>query len=173
MKKISAAAANLSMYNMQNHFAVFNLPLEFNVDLDKLRHAYLELQKIYHPDRNRETDAYTAQELNTAYTVLKDKEQRAHHLLQLLDNGGELSIEQQSLQEVWQVLDDVEQCCQQSELEKLLAKQLKQKDLLMLQIESSFIMTDLAKVKSQLTELKYLNTIISHIKERISAIQSD
>ena len=35
----------------QNYFEIFGLPIDFNVDMERLAERYRELQKELHPDR--------------------------------------------------------------------------------------------------------------------------
>lgn len=73
----------------QNHFVLFGLPVDFNVDMAQLRAAYKTLLLRFHPDRFvaasaaeqnkalRQTDR-----INQAYAVLCSLPQRAAYLLQ-------------------------------------------------------------------------------------------
>ncbi len=82
-------------------FALFGLPVSFDVDAAQLEQRYLKLQKQFHPDRFSDKPAqdqrlamqYIA-DINQAYSSLKDPLLRAQHLLALagVDASQETSI---------------------------------------------------------------------------------
>ncbi|MBT5331657.1 MAG: Fe-S protein assembly co-chaperone HscB [Porticoccaceae bacterium] len=74
----------------QTHFEWFSLPKSFDVDLQKLRSNYLELQKELHPDKVAGKDGVDQNQvvrlntqLNDAYDKLNDPVKRAIYLLEL------------------------------------------------------------------------------------------
>lgn len=78
---------------MANPFALFDLPVQFNLDTALLSQRYLALQKSLHPDN---FSAYSAQEqrlavqksaeINDALQVLKDPLLRAEAIIQYYTN---------------------------------------------------------------------------------------
>jgi molecular chaperone HscB len=83
---------------MQNHFELFQLPIQFAVDAAKLDSAYREVQGKVHPDRFvNATDAEKrvamqwATRANEAYQTLKHPQKRAQYLCEL--NGVNLQVE--------------------------------------------------------------------------------
>ena len=83
---------------MQNHFALFQLPLQFSIDMDSLNAAYREVQNRVHPDKfANATDAEKrvamqwATLANEAYQTLKNPLKRAMYFCQL--HGVDLQIE--------------------------------------------------------------------------------
>jgi molecular chaperone HscB len=75
---------------MQNHFALFNLPQQFKIDLTTLEANYRAIQSASHPDRFVTASAaeklqsmQTATLANEAYLVLKSPALRASYLLGL------------------------------------------------------------------------------------------
>jgi molecular chaperone HscB len=75
---------------MQNHFALFDLPVRFDVDLAALDAAYREVQGKVHPDRFvNATDAEKrvamqwATRANEAYQTLRSPQKRAAYLCEL------------------------------------------------------------------------------------------
>lgn len=78
-----------------NHFATFDLPSTFVVDVTALSARYRDLQAAIHPDRFvNATDADKRMamsrtvDINEAYTTLKDPMRRAMHLLSLVGVDG-------------------------------------------------------------------------------------
>ncbi len=74
----------------RTHFEWFSIPHSFDIDLQVLRSAYLELQKQLHPDRSAGQEAIDQNQvvrlnsqLNDAYDRLKDPVKRAIYLLEL------------------------------------------------------------------------------------------
>ena len=75
---------------MQNHFSLFKLPQQFNIELAQLNANYRVLQSESHPDRY--VTATSAEKLrslqlatlaNEAFQILKNPASRASYLLQL------------------------------------------------------------------------------------------
>lgn len=80
----------------QNHFALFGLPVAFEVDGEALALRYRDLQRAVHPDRfagaserERLLSVQQASRINEAFRTLKDPLARARYLLEL--NGMQLS----------------------------------------------------------------------------------
>ena len=99
-----------------NYFSQFELPVGFEIDLDRLNTQFRELQTIVHPDRfaaagdeQRLRAIKLSSYLNEAYETLKSPLRRAGYLLQLRgvdveqveqsDLDPELLFEQISLRE--------------------------------------------------------------------------
>ena len=83
---------------MQNHFELFNLPQDFEIDLEALDAAYRDVQGRVHPDRFvSATDAEKrvamqwATRANEAYQTLKNPQSRAAYICEL--NGVPLDME--------------------------------------------------------------------------------
>src|SRR3954471_2135781 len=83
---------------MQNHFELFQLPIQFGIDAASLDSAYREVQGKVHPDRFvNATDAEKrvamqwATRANEAYQTLKHPQKRAQYLCEL--NGVNLQVE--------------------------------------------------------------------------------
>lgn len=74
----------------KDYFALFNLPVDFNLDSDTLTKRYCEMQGTVHPDRfvnatekERRISVQMTALLNEAYHVLKAPLTRARYLLTL------------------------------------------------------------------------------------------
>ncbi|PKO24741.1 MAG: Fe-S protein assembly co-chaperone HscB [Betaproteobacteria bacterium HGW-Betaproteobacteria-8] len=74
----------------QNHFELFDLPVQFDLDLDKLDQHYRKVQSEVHPDRfaaasgsERLKSMQLATQANEAYQTLKNPTSRARYLLHL------------------------------------------------------------------------------------------
>ncbi|MEZ8141649.1 co-chaperone HscB [Enterovibrio norvegicus FF-33] len=87
-----------------NHFELFGLSSEFELDGSSLSSQYRELQRRFHPDKFATASAQErllavqkAAQINDAYQTLRDPVRRAEYLLSL--NGLELRDEQQTMQD--------------------------------------------------------------------------
>lgn len=74
----------------KSHFAIFDLPVAFAVDLGMLSTRYRDLQSAVHPDRfanatepEKRAAMSRAVEINDAYNTLKEPVRRAMYLLSL------------------------------------------------------------------------------------------
>lgn len=76
-----------------HYFALFNLPVEFNIDKTTLKNNLLSLQKTYHPDNNTNNDkSINSDLLNFAFHTLNNDDLRAIYLLELA--GVPVNIDQ-------------------------------------------------------------------------------
>ncbi|MFZ6820213.1 Fe-S protein assembly co-chaperone HscB [Undibacterium sp. Ji22W] len=83
---------------MQNHFALFHLPMQFELDRAQLDTAYREVQSRVHPDKfvqagdaEKRVAMQWATQANEAFQTLKDPLKRATYLCHL--NGVDLQTE--------------------------------------------------------------------------------
>lgn len=83
---------------MQNHFELFQLPLQFAVDTSALDSAYREVQGRVHPDKfvsasdaEKRVAMQWATRANEAYQTLKNPQKRAQYLCEL--HGVDLQTE--------------------------------------------------------------------------------
>ncbi|WP_040975553.1 Fe-S protein assembly co-chaperone HscB [Necropsobacter massiliensis] len=98
---------------MSNPFALFDLPVDFELDRNLLTQRYLALQKSLHPDNfaNRSTQEQRlamqkSAEVNDALQVLKDPVSRADSMIALA--LGEVQNEQQTNHDMAFLLQQME-----------------------------------------------------------------
>ena len=91
---------------MTSPFAIFDLPVAFNVDQALLSERYLALQKSLHPDNFVTADAQEQRiamqkstEVNDALKTLKDPILRAEAII-ALNTGKAQDLEQKSTQDM-------------------------------------------------------------------------
>ncbi len=96
-----------------NHFELFGLPTQFQLDGGLLSSQFRELQKRFHPDnfataseRDRLMAVQKAAQINDAYQVLKHPISRAEYLL--AENGVEIRGEQQTMQDPLFLMEQME-----------------------------------------------------------------
>lgn len=83
---------------MQNHFELFHLPAQFELDTAQLDRAFREVQAQVHPDKfvgassaEQRVAMQWATRANEAYQILKNPLKRAIYLCEL--NGVDLQVE--------------------------------------------------------------------------------
>jgi molecular chaperone HscB len=105
-----------------NYFALFGLPIGFQVDTNKLRAAFMEIQRASHPDKFAQSNSYEQDEAlersalaNKGFSLLNNKEQILPYVLELkgiinADEKYALSpaflMEMMELNEGWMDADD-------------------------------------------------------------------
>ncbi len=96
-----------------NYFELYNLPAQFEIDLDKLKQHYQTLQKLTHPDKfasasEQQKRMYLTKnsQVNDAYSVLRMPVARGEHLLEL--RGIELANEQDTVGDVGFLMEQME-----------------------------------------------------------------
>ncbi|HGY9579157.1 co-chaperone HscB [Vibrio harveyi] len=96
-----------------NHFELFGLPSQFQLDGSLLSSQFRELQKRFHPDnfataseRERLMAVQKAAQINDAYQILKHPISRAEYIL--AENGTEIRGEQQTMQDPMFLMEQME-----------------------------------------------------------------
>ncbi|MDN3614206.1 co-chaperone HscB [Vibrio gallaecicus] len=96
-----------------NHFELFGLPLQFQLDGSLLSSQFRELQRQFHPDnfaiaseRERLLSVQKAAQINDAYQILKSPIDRAEYLL--VQHGVDIRSEQQTLQDPMFLMEQME-----------------------------------------------------------------
>jgi molecular chaperone HscB len=81
----------------ENHFQIFGVPAQFELDLSALEGRYRELQREVHPDRfaraspaEQRVSMQLAARVNEAYQTLRSPIKRAQYLLQIKGVDPEL-----------------------------------------------------------------------------------
>ena len=120
-----------------NYFELFGLPIGFQVDTNKLRAAFMEIQRASHPDKFAQSNSYEQEEAlersalaNKGFSLLNNKDQIMPYVLELkgiidADEKYALSpdflMEMMELNEAWIEADD--ETAQQSILSQIKAIQ--------------------------------------------------
>jgi len=96
-----------------NHFELFGLPLQFQLDGSLLSSQFRDLQRQFHPDkfaiaseRDRLLAVQKAAQINDAYQVLKNPISRAEYLL--VQHGEDIRREQQTMQDPMFLMEQME-----------------------------------------------------------------
>ncbi|CAK2432593.1 (Fe-S) cluster biosynthesis co-chaperone HscB [Vibrio crassostreae] len=96
-----------------NHFELFGLPLQFQLNGSLLSSQFRDLQRQFHPDkfataseRDRLLAVQKAAQINDAYQVLKNPISRAEYLL--VQHGEDIRGEQRTLQDPMFLMEQME-----------------------------------------------------------------
>ncbi|OOR98742.1 Fe-S protein assembly co-chaperone HscB [Haemophilus paracuniculus] len=99
---------------MNNPFALFDLPVQFQIDLDRLSERYLALQKSLHPDNFSASSAQEQRlamqksaEINDALQILKNPIQRAEAII-ALNTQQTADLEQKSAKDMAFLMQQLE-----------------------------------------------------------------
>ncbi len=105
-----------------NYFDLFGLPIGFQVDTNKLRAAFMDIQRASHPDKFAQSNSYEQEEAlersalaNKGFSLLNNKDQILPYVLELkgmitTDEKFALSpaflMKMMELNEAWMEADD-------------------------------------------------------------------
>lgn len=99
---------------MTNPFALFDLPVQFQVNFDEVSARYLALQKSLHPDNYSASSAQEQRlavqksaEINDALHILKDPILRAEAIIHI-HTGEQQDIEQKSTHDMMFLMQQME-----------------------------------------------------------------
>ncbi|MBM3590035.1 MAG: Fe-S protein assembly co-chaperone HscB [Alphaproteobacteria bacterium] len=154
---------------MKNYFEVFNLPINFDIDLSQLEKNYLQLQQQFHPDSSNINSIENSILINHAYKILSNDLHRAIHMLQIsgIDIENDENHIKPTLSTLNEVLDLQEKIHQISELNEILSlkNQLKN-DLksLILNFCRSYEKNDLNLATQVLIKAKYFSKSLQDLK---------
>lgn len=173
-----------------NYFALFDLPVTYQIDVGLLAPRYQELQRKWHPDRfagASESEQLQALQktstINDAYQTLKHPLRRAEYLLSL--QGVDVQNEQQTMRdtaflieqlELREELDSISQKVKQSDsqseaaLEKFSAKTAKMVDQRSRTLVQQLAEQQWPAAADTVNKLKFLDKLqqqIEHIEEQL------
>ncbi|OOR87756.1 Fe-S protein assembly co-chaperone HscB [Moraxella caviae] len=106
---------------MNNFFALFELPVAFDVDKTALKNRYLALQKQHHPDNHGGDDSQSTL-INHAFETINRDDKRALYLLDL--QGHDINLTEsisdlEFLGEMMEIRIDLDDCTSKAELAPL------------------------------------------------------
>lgn len=114
-----------------NHFARFQLPIAFHLDLDLLEQKYFDFQQQFHPDKAGIAEIENSIAINEAHEILKNPLKRAAYILQLqgidVEKDGSVRPDLTTLEEVLEIQEKIPTLdrAQISDLKKQLNSQIK------------------------------------------------
>ncbi|PPE03343.1 hypothetical protein [Holospora curviuscula] len=106
-------------------FELFGLPKRFLMDLDVLEKAYLQKQKIVHPDswgnHSSKVTAQLSAYINTVYTHLKTPSLRAEYMLKSVD-AWPVPMYQEILVEIFTLKSQEDSSCLHDKYQEAIIK---------------------------------------------------
>jgi len=163
-----------------NHFELFGLPSQFQLDGSLLSSHFRELQKRFHPDkyanaseRDKLVAVQKAAQINDAYQVLKHPISRAEYLLS--QQGFELHGEQKTLQdpvflmEQMELREELESICSKDDADELLfgfeAKVSKMYKQHLARIEEQLNQSQWSEAADTVRKLKFIDKLKNEIEQ--------
>ena len=96
-----------------NYFELFELPFQFELNVDEMADTYRQLQRQVHPDKFANADGHQqllavqkSAEVNDAFQTLKNPLSRAEYML--AEQGVDIQIEQKTLQDPMFLIQQME-----------------------------------------------------------------
>ena len=165
-----------------NYFALFDLPIGFKVDTNKLRAAFMDIQRASHPDKFAQSNSYEQDEAlersalaNKGFSLLNNKDQLLPYVLELKgiitpDEKFALPpaflMEMMELNEAWMEADD--EASKQSILSQIKAIQDEIlepiKDFLEMDQIDTISQEALLQIKEYYYKKKYLDRILAEFR---------
>ena len=169
----------------QNKFNLFGLAESFDVDVDRLEKAYLDLSSQFHPDKNPQASSRQKLEmtvktadLNKAYETLKDPLTRGYHLLTIkashLDADSEKTIRDPDL--LLEALEDQEALDEmqgQAEVEAFIEKASKKVQNTLSEISKAFKGNDFDGAMIALYRLRYYQKTMKDGQHKQALLKPD
>lgn len=166
------------MFENNNYFSLFQLPMTLPIDTSILNVQYQQLQRQYHPDNYAvasESDRAAAMQksatINTAYKTLKDPITAAEYRLSL--EGIDISNEQNTIFdplflgeqfELREVLEEIEQAKDWVALDHFVADVIARKKQIYAELLQVINETEWQQAKTILYKLRYFARLIEQIE---------
>lgn len=164
---------------MTNPFALFDLPVQFQIDTALLSERYLALQKQLHPDNfSNSSSAEQLQavqksaEINDALQVLKSPIRRAEAII-ALHTGETQNLEEKSTRDMaflmqqleWrETLEQIEQTKNETELTVFLKQINSEEKTILSELETALSAKDWQKATALCDKLRYTQKLITEIE---------
>ena len=171
---------------MDNHFALFQMPVSFDIDIGHLDAAFREVQGRVHPDRfasasdaEKRVAMQWATRANEAYQTLKNPLKRAAYLCEL--NGVDLGIESNTAmppaflmqQMEWrEALDEARDAKDSGALEQLESELAGVRRERLAQISSLFSESQFEEAGAQVRQLMFLEKFGEDVGRAFEAIEA-
>lgn len=165
-----------------NYFELFGLPIGFQVDTNKLRAAFMDIQRASHPDKFAQSNSYEQEEAldrsalaNKGFSLLNNKDQIMPYVLALkgiIDSDEKYALspaflmEMMELNEAWMEAED--ETAKQSILSQIKAIQDEIlepiKDYLEMDQIDSISQEAMLQIKEYYYKKKYLDRILAEFR---------
>ena len=172
----------------KNYFEIFNLPVSFDLDDDRLSVTYRDLQKEVHPDRfasGGEQQSRLAVQMtslvNQAFDTLKLPVSRAHYLLELsgldIDHEKDTTMDPMFLMEQMELREEFESVRSKSdplaEIDRLLKQVKVSMHEIMQAFSNAYQAKDMNKAHELSRKMQFLNKNTQELDDIAVAIEDE
>ena len=172
----------------KNYFEIFNLPVQFELDLNQLKQLYRDLQKEVHPDKfvsQGEQQSRLAMQLtslvNQAFDTLKSPVTRSQYLLKLagldIDHEQETTMDPMFLMEQMELREEIENVRSKDDplaaVDALVLRVKKMLNDVMQQFNQSYQQQQYDAAREWSRKLQFLNKNIQELDEMAVAIEDE
>ena len=170
----------------RDHFALFGLQPDFDLDLQALQARYRALQASHHPDKFAHSEPRVQREamqiatrINEAYQILRNPRLRAQYLLAL--QGVAFDPERDTLQDPEFLLQQMEwreaqEAAEQAadplaSLEDLRSKLVQERSGILDAFKAHYAGKDWPAAKEDVLRMNFFDRLLEQIDERMSALE--
>ncbi|MGB5519111.1 MAG: Fe-S protein assembly co-chaperone HscB [Gammaproteobacteria bacterium] len=171
-----------------SYFELFDIPVSYDVDLNKVQHRYRELQKAVHPDKyasasaqERRLSMQQTSMINQALHTLKHPVERAVYLLQLkspeftMDNQTTMDasflMEQMEMREKLETVRDLKDPI--AELEGMLTQISSNVKSIAAEFIRSYEEDEIDSAREAVRKLQFLYKTRTEIDELVASIEDE
>ncbi|MRA44754.1 Fe-S protein assembly co-chaperone HscB [Acinetobacter pittii] len=161
-----------------NHFELFNLPVELDIDLASLKSSFLSLQQQYHPDKAEDKDQalIKSSEINQAFKVLSQVDSRAAYLLALKKQDYHLdqSISDfEFLQSALELREQLDEATSQEHLSTLKQEVFQWIDGLVREFKIDYSDEDWVEARDTVRKLRFFQRVLNDIEKAEDQLLDD
>lgn len=172
----------------KNYFEIFNIPVQFDLDISQLSGVYRDLQKEVHPDRFAsagEQQTRIAMQMtslvNQAFDTLKSPVSRAHYLLKLtgldIDHEKDTTMDPMFLMEQMELREEFEEVRSKSdplaEVDRLLKQVKESMSGIMQAFSAAYQQKDFDKAHELSRKMQFINKNTQELDDIAVAIEDE
>ncbi len=161
-----------------NHFVLFDLPPELDIDLAILKANFLKLQQQYHPDKatDKNQAMIKSSEINQAFKILSQVDSRAGYLLALRkeDHHLDQSISDfEFLQSALEIREQLDEAATTEQLHSLKHEVQQWIDSLVREFKIDFDDEDWAEARDTVRKLRFFQKVMNDIDKAEDRLLDD
>ncbi len=163
---------------LMNHFELFNLPVELDIDLASLKSSFLSLQQQYHPDKAEDKDQalIKSSEINQAFKILSQVDSRAAYLLALKkqDHHLDQSISDfEFLQSALELREQLDEATSQEHLSTLKQEVFQWIEGLVREFKIDYSDEDWGEARDTVRKLRFFQRVLNDIEKAEDQLLDD
>ncbi|ENV02890.1 MULTISPECIES: Fe-S protein assembly co-chaperone HscB [Acinetobacter] len=153
-----------------NHFELFNLPVELDIDLASLKSSFLNLQQQYHPDKAEDKNQalIKSSEINQAFKTLSQVDSRAAYLLALKkqDHHLDQSISDfEFLQSALELREQLDEATSPEHLSTLKQEVFQWIESLVREFKIDYLDEDWGEARDTVRKLRFFQRVLNDIEK--------